>query len=73
MLKKSIAVCLLVVAGIALGGCTNNPRENRTLAGAGIGAVGGGLIGDAVGGGTGAIIGAGAGAVGGGLIGNNMR
>ncbi|HEV2614159.1 MAG TPA: YMGG-like glycine zipper-containing protein [Gammaproteobacteria bacterium] len=70
MLKRTIVIGLLVVGGLMLNGCADT-RTNRTLAGAGIGAVGGGLIGNAVGGSTGTIVGAGAGAVGGGLIGHN--
>lgn len=70
MLKRTIFIGLLVVGGLMLNGCANT-RQNRSLAGAGIGAVGGGLIGNAVGGTTGTIIGAGAGAVGGGYLGHN--
>lgn len=70
MLKRTIFIALLVVGGLMLNGCANT-RQNRTLGGAGIGAVGGGLVGGALGGSTGAIIGAGAGAVGGGYAGHN--
>ncbi|HEV2614158.1 MAG TPA: glycine zipper domain-containing protein [Gammaproteobacteria bacterium] len=80
MLKKTIAVCLLVAGGFVLNGCDSMYRTDsqghrhltNTAAGAGIGAVGGGVLGAAVGGTQGAVIGAGAGAVGGGLIGNQM-
>jgi uncharacterized protein YcfJ len=77
MLKRTIVIGLLVVGGFVLNGCTTdqygNKHVNKTVAGAGIGAVGGGLLGSAVGGTNGAIIGAGAGAVGGGLIGHQMQ
>ena len=62
--KQILVLCL--VAGIA--GCSNmSTTEQRSLSGAGIGAVGGALISGLTGGhaGTGALIGAAAGAAGG--------
>ena len=80
MLKRTISICLLVVGSLALNACDNMYRTDshgrrhlsNTAAGAGIGAVGGGVLGAAVGGGTGAVVGAGAGAVAGGVVGNQM-
>lgn len=74
MMKRMIPIGLLIVAGLMLSSCANT-RQNRTLAGAGVGAVGGGLLGSAVTGGstTGTMIGAGAGAVGGGMLGNSIK
>jgi len=67
---KKLNLTLLTVASvsfIAFTGCAN-----KTQSGAAIGAGTGALIGQAVGGNTGAtLIGAGVGAVAGGLIGNN--
>ncbi|RPI72222.1 MAG: hypothetical protein EHM38_02325 [Geobacteraceae bacterium] len=60
---KRIAVVFLVLA-LTTFGCTGmSSRQQSTLSGAGIGAVGGGLLGAAVGGSpvTGAVIGAGVG------------
>ncbi|MFD2237285.1 glycine zipper domain-containing protein [Aureimonas populi] len=51
-------------------GCT---QTERTLAGAGIGGVGGAVVGDAVGGSGGAVIGGLAGGTAGALIGRNTR
>jgi hypothetical protein len=79
MLKITVAACFLVAGGLILNGCTTdrngNTHVNKTYAGAGIGAVGGGLLGSAVTGGStaGTVVGAGAGAVGGGMVGNSMR
>jgi osmotically inducible lipoprotein OsmB len=39
------SICFLTLIG-----CSNNPHDNRVLWGSGIGAVGGGLIGNAIGG-----------------------
>jgi len=80
MLKKTIAVGLLVASSMTLSACDNMYRTDSqghkhlssTAAGAGIGAVGGGVLGAAVGGTEGAVIGAGAGAVAGGVIGNQL-
>jgi len=62
---KSMAVVLLILSTTFILGCTGmNNKQQATLSGAGIGAVGGGVIGAASGGSpvTGAILGAGAGA-----------
>jgi len=68
-IKKAIPIILFVVLSLGLSACTGN-RQANTVVGAGTGAVGGGLIGNAVGGSTGAIIGGTAGAVGGAYVGN---
>ncbi len=81
MMKKAVA--LTAVATLALAGCTTNPFTGEAklsntaggaLIGAGGGALGGALIGNAVGGDArvGALIGAGVGALAGGAIGNYM-
>lgn len=61
---KHIAVIFIIVALTFSFGCTGmSKKEQSTLSGAGIGAVGGGLLGAVVGGSpvTGAVIGAGVG------------
>lgn len=80
MLKQTVVVSLLVASSLALTACdamytrdkSGRRHLSNTAAGAGIGAVGGGVLGAAVGGHEGAIIGAGAGAVAGGVVGNQM-
>jgi hypothetical protein len=64
---------LLATLGLGLSGCANmNNTQSGALAGTGLGAVGGAIIGQAAGGhpGAGALIGAATGAVAGGLVGN---
>lgn len=61
---------VIAVAGLFLSACANmGPNERGGLA---VGAVGGGLLGYAVGGGTGAVVGAAGGALAGDLIGRSM-
>lgn len=82
-MMKNIRQCawpllLCVVAVFFLGGCTTNPytgesQVSRTALGAGIGAVGGALAGQLIGGNTTAtLVGAGLGAAVGGVAGNYM-
>lgn len=68
---KIIAIVFMVLSITFAFGCTGmNSRQQSTLSGAGIGAVGGGVIGAATGGSpvTGALIGAGVGGASGYLI-----
>ncbi len=70
-MKKNISATILILSVITFFGCTTTQK------GAGLGAVGGGLLGGIIGhqsghGVEGALIGAGAGAVGGALIGEQM-
>ena len=68
---KRIAIIFMILALTLFFGCTGmSSKQQSTLSGAGIGAVGGGLLGAAVGGSpvTGALIGAGVGGATGYLI-----
>ncbi|MBE0574813.1 MAG: hypothetical protein IH613_02855 [Desulfuromonadales bacterium] len=61
---KSMVIVITILSLTFIVGCTGmNSRQQSTLSGAGIGAVGGGVIGAATGGSpvTGAVIGAGVG------------
>jgi outer membrane protein OmpA-like peptidoglycan-associated protein len=76
-MKRTKALCLAAVAAIALAACQQSGVGNRTLAGAGLGALGGGAIGvlfgdDANDRRNNALIGAGLGALTGGSIGYYM-
>ncbi len=72
-----IIAVLVMIAAIAMAGCSGDPlstREEGTLGGAGIGGIGGALVGAAVGHpAAGALIGAGLGGVGGYAVGNEMQ
>jgi osmotically inducible lipoprotein OsmB len=71
---KSIAVVFLILSITFIFGCTGmNSSQQSTLSGAGIGAVGGGVIGAVTGGSatTGAVIGAGVGGASGYLLDKN--
>lgn len=71
---KIIALVFVVLSMTFVFGCTGmNSRQQSTLSGAGIGAVGGGVLGAATGGSpvTGAVIGAGVGGASGYLIDKN--
>ena len=71
----NLLVGLLAAASIALsGGCASNSATGGSLLGAGLGAIGGAVIGHNQGGhaAEGAAIGAGVGAVGGYIIGNEQ-
>ena len=74
---KRMAIALIIVTFVvALTGCADMTRtQQTTLSGAAIGAVGGGLLGAAVGGAplAGAAIGAAAGALGGYIVGEQHR
>ena len=73
---KSITVVFLILSVTLMFGCTGmNSRQQSTLSGAGIGAVGGGVIGAATGGSpvTGAVIGAGVGGASGYLLDKNKK
>ena len=84
-MKKALSINLIVTAALLVTNCTTlNPytgeqQVSKTAAGAGLGAVGGALIGAIIGknspdgdAGKGALIGAGIGAIGGGGIGQYM-
>jgi|GEM_PF-174948 outer membrane lipoprotein SlyB len=60
---KIVAICVTALS-TGLAGCAQTPREQRTATGAVVGAAGGALIGQAIGGNAGStILGAGAGAL----------
>ena len=69
--KSRSSVVAIVALSLLIGGCANDTQTGALL-GAGVGALGGAIIGNNAGGhgATGALIGAGAGAAGGALIGN---
>lgn len=70
-MKRIMVLSAVILLVISLVGCTGmSPRQQSTLSGAGIGAVGGGVLGAVVGGSpvTGAIIGAGVGGAAGYLL-----
>lgn len=59
-----IAAVGMVALGTSLAGCAQTPQDQRTLAGTGLGAASGALIGQAIGRNTaGTVLGAGAGAL----------
>jgi uncharacterized protein YcfJ len=72
-MKSAQAVILAAILGTGLTGCANmNNTQSGALAGTGLGAVAGAVIGEASGHpGAGALIGAATGAVAGGLVGNS--
>jgi len=73
---KSMVIVVSILSLTLMLGCTGmNSRQQSTLSGAGIGAVGGGVIGAASGGSpvTGALIGAGVGGAGGYLYDKNKK
>lgn len=59
-----ISAASILAIGISLAGCAQTPQEQRTATGAVLGAAGGALVGQAIGGNAGStILGAGAGAL----------
>lgn len=71
---KSMVIVITILSLTFILGCTGmNSRQQSTLSGAGIGAVGGGVIGAATGGSpvTGAVIGAGVGGASGYILDKN--
>jgi outer membrane lipoprotein SlyB len=79
-MKKTILA--LSVLGVVLAGCTTYPDgsvhamgcdRGTNYAGAGVGAVAGGLLGSVVGGGTGRLLATGAGAAVGGVVGSQSH
>lgn len=71
---KSMVIVITILSLTLIVGCTDmNSRQQSTLSGAGIGAVGGGVIGAATGGSpvTGAVIGAGVGGASGYILDKN--
>ncbi len=75
-MKRMVIVFIILTFFATLTGCAGmNRRQQTTLSGAAIGAVGGGLLGAAVGGSAlaGATIGAAAGALGGYIVGEQGR
>jgi uncharacterized protein YcfJ len=71
---KSMVIVITILSLTFIVGCTGmNSRQQSTLSGAGIGAVGGGVIGAATGGSpaTGAVIGAGVGGASGYILDKN--
>lgn len=71
---KSMVIVIMILSLTFILGCTGmNSRQQSTLSGAGIGAVGGGVIGAATGGSpvTGAVIGAGVGGASGYILDKN--
>jgi uncharacterized protein YcfJ len=75
-MKRMMVVFIILTFFAALTGCAGmNRTQQTTLSGAAIGAVGGGLLGAAVGGSAlaGATIGAAAGALGGYIVGEQGR
>lgn len=75
--SRLLTSCVAVASLITVSGCVTDPntgqqKVSRTAIGAGVGALGGLLIGGLIGGGTGRIIGAGIGGLAGGAIGYTM-
>ena len=77
MIAKRLAIATLASLSLATAGCVTDPntgqqKVSRTAIGAGLGTVGGLLLGGLIGGGTGRIIGAGIGGIAGASIGYTM-
>ncbi|HEX8055404.1 MAG TPA: OmpA family protein, partial [Novosphingobium sp.] len=75
--SRLLTSCVAVVSLITVSGCVTDPntgekKVSRTAIGAGVGTLGGLLLGGLIGGGTGRIIGAGIGGLAGGAIGYTM-
>jgi outer membrane protein OmpA-like peptidoglycan-associated protein len=75
--SRLLTSCVAVASLITVSGCVTDPntgqqKVSRTAIGAGVGALGGLLLGGLIGGGTGRIIGAGIGGLAGGAIGYTM-
>jgi hypothetical protein len=71
LINKYMAVTVILTGILAVSGCANMSRQDRTLLGAGTGAAVGVAVGSALGDTTGAIVGGAVGAVGGGAIGHS--
>lgn len=70
--QKISSFLLAVVCAVSLTACSSMNKQEKTLTGAGVGAVAGGVVGDALFGSTlGTVAGAAGGAIAGGAIGNH--